>query len=173
MIKLAKREKYLTWIAAGCVVIFVLFQFLIFPFFDSKKRLEGGLKTKEKSLNEIVGLSSEYRGLQTGSQSIDQTLARRRQGFTLFSFLETAAGAAEVKSQIKYMKPSVSPGTGDYKESEVEMKLEGVTLEQLVGYLHRIESPADSVNIKRITISQNKKEKGYLDATLQVYTFER
>ena len=54
----------------------------------------------------------------------------------------------------------------------VEMKLEAITLPQLVGYLYRIESPDDVVNIKRISISENKKEQGYLDAILQVITFQ-
>ncbi len=70
------------------------------------------------------------------------------------------------------MKPSISSGTGPYKESMVEMKLEAITLRQLVGYLYRIESPDDLINIKRISISQNKKEQGYLDAIIQVLTFQ-
>ena len=52
------------------------------------------------------------------------------------------------------------------------MKLESITLDQLTRYLYRIESPGDLVNIRRITISANKKEAGYLDAILQVFTFQ-
>ena len=172
MIKLAKREKFLVGIAGGCLVLFVLFKFLVFPLLDSKERLEKGIRKKASGLDRIVQLSSEYQTYQRGSQGVQQALGKRKRGFTLFSFLDEAAGASDVKSYIKYMKPSVSPGTGPYKESTVEMKLEGVTLEQLVGYLHRIESPSDLVNIKRITISENKKEEGYLDAILQVFTFQ-
>ena len=70
------------------------------------------------------------------------------------------------------MKPSDSQGTGPYKESMVEMKLEGITLNQLVGYLYRIESPENIISIKRISITENKKESGYLDTILQVLTFQ-
>jgi general secretion pathway protein M len=170
--KLARREKYLVSIAACCIAIFLVFQFLIFPFFENRKRIQRGLKAKKKGLEEIVKLRDAYQTYQKGSQGIHQALARRKKGFTLFSFLEEAAGKAEVKPHIKSMKPSVSSGTGPYKESMVEMKLEAITLQQLVGYLYRIESPDDLVNIKRISISQNKKEQGYLDAILQVLTFQ-
>ena len=170
--KLARREKYLISIAVACIVIFVVFQFLIFPFFESRGRIASGLKTKEKGLYEIMALSAEYERYKDSSQSMEQALAKRRRGFTLFAFLEEAAGEAEVKPHIKYMKPSSSSGTGPYKESTVEMKLEGVTLEQLAGYLYRIESPDNLVNIKRISINENKKEKGYLDAIMQVLTFQ-
>ncbi|MCK4487884.1 MAG: hypothetical protein KAU38_14135 [Desulfobacterales bacterium] len=169
--KLAKREKYFVLVAACSIAIFFLLQFLVFPFFEKKRRIQRGISTKEQGLKEIVRLSSEFRAYQKGSQGVQQSLARRK-GFTLFSFLEKAAGEAEVKARIKYMKPSISSGTGPYKESMVEMKLEAITLQQLVGYLYRIESPDDLVNIKRISISQNKKEQGYLDAIVQVITFQ-
>jgi general secretion pathway protein M len=170
--KLARREKYLVSVAACCIAIFLVFQFLIFPFFENRRRIQRGLKAKEKGLEEIVKLRAEYQAHQKGSQGIQQTVARRKKGFTLFSFLEEAAGEAEVKARIKYMKPSISSGTGPYKESMVEMKLEAITLQQLVGYLYRIELPDELINIKRISISQNKKAPGYLDAIMQVITFQ-
>ena len=170
--RLARRERYLVSLAACCIAIFLVFQFLVFPFFENRRRIQRGLKAKEKGLEEIMKLKADYQAYQKGSQNIQQALAKRKEGFTLFSFLEKAAGDAEVKARIKYMKPSVSSGTGPYKESMVEMKLEVITLPQLVGYLYRIESPDDLVSIKRISISENKKEQGYLDAILQVITFQ-
>ncbi|MBW1740117.1 MAG: hypothetical protein JRJ42_03160 [Deltaproteobacteria bacterium] len=170
--KLARREKYLVSAAACCVAIFFLLQFLVFPFFENRRRIQRGIRAKEAGLKEIVRLRSEFCAYQKSFQDVQQSLARRKKGFTLFSFLEAAASEAEVKAHIKYMKPSVSSGTGPYKESMVEMKLEAITLPQLVGYLYRIESPDNLVNIKRISISENKKERGYLDAILQVLTFQ-
>ena len=155
-VKLAKREKYLVSLAACAVAIFLLFQFLVFPFFEERKRIQRGIRAREEGLKEIVRLGAEYQVHKKGFQGITQILARRKKGFTLFSFLEKAAGEAELKGHIKYMKPSDSKGTGPYKESMVEMKLEGITLNQLVGYLYRIESPENIVSIKRISIQENK-----------------
>ena len=169
--KLARREKFLVLIAACSVAIFCILQFLVFPFFDKRRRMQRGITTKEQGLKEIVRLGSELGAYQKGSRGVQQSLAGRK-GFTLFSFLEKAAGEAEVKARIKYMKPSSSSGTGPFKESMVEMKLEAITLQELVGYLYRIESPDDLVNIKRISVSENKKEQGYLDSILQVITFQ-
>ena len=71
------------------------------------------------------------------------------------------------------MKPSISKEEGSYQETMVEMKLEALTLEQLVRYLYRIEIPIDLIVIKRISIQANKREKGYLDAILQVLTYQQ
>ena len=172
MIALAKREKYFVGIAACSILIFLLFQFFISPFFENRKRMQRGVKAKEVGLKEILILSAEYEAYKRDSRGIQQLLARRKKGFTLFAFLEKAAGEAGVKENIEYMKPSASKGTGAYKESMVEMKLEAVTLNQLTGYLYRIESPEDLISIKRISIKQNRKEAGYLDAVLQALTFQ-
>jgi len=171
--KLAKREKYLVSLAACVVVAFVLFQFLIFPFFDKRERLRKGVRVKEGELKEIVALSAKHKNYKKNFQGIQETLTKREKGFTLFSFLEKSAGGVEVKDYIKYMKPSVSQGKGPYKESMVEMKLEGITLKELVRYLYRIEVPEKAISIKRISIKENKRETGYLDAILQVLTFQQ
>ena len=170
--KLARREKYFISIAAVSISIFLLFEFLIFPFLEKRERIQGGLKAKEERMREIVMLGAEYQAIKKSSQVIDQFLAGRKKGFTLFSFLDRAAGEAEVKDHIKYMKTSTSKGKVPYKESIIEMKLNAITLNQLVGYLYRIESPENVIKIKRISITENKKESGYIDAVLQVLTFQ-
>lgn len=160
----------LTAVAIG---VFVLFKAVVFPFADKMERLERGVRAKEQGLKDIARLSAEYQSYQKGSRGIQQVLAKRPKGFTLFSFLERAAGEAQIKDNIKYMKPSVSSQTsGPYKESMVEMKLEGVTLKQLVDYFYRIESPENVVSIKRLSIKELKKESGYLEAIVQVLTME-
>ena len=153
--------------------IFFLMQLVVFPLLDNRKRLQRSVEVKEVGLRDMLRMQAEYQGYQSGSQGIEKFLANRKRGFTLFSFLEQAAGAAEVKDNIKYMKPSASKGSGPYKESMVEIKLETITMKQLVGYLHRIESPKNVTSIKRISIKGNKKEPGYLDVVLQVLTLNK
>ena len=171
--QLAKREKYLIILAAIVIILALVIQLAIMPFVDKRERYSNNVTVKQKNLQEMAGLRQEYLALQQGSDILAQRLAKRPKSFTLFSFLEKAAGEAEVKENIKYMKPSASTGKGPFKESLVEMKLERITLVQMVGYLKRIESPEMLVSIKRVSIQSNKKETQYLDAILQVLTFTK
>ena len=100
--KLAKREKYAVSIGALLVVIFLLFQFLIFPFFEERDRIQRGVRAKEAGLQEIERMRAEYQDLKKSSQEIKQILTRRNRGFTLFSFLERAASETAIKDHIKY-----------------------------------------------------------------------
>jgi len=169
--QLAKREKYLITLAVLVIVFALVIQLVIAPFLEKKKRYENNVVTKQNNLLQMVTLRQEYLLLEQDSKILAQRLAQRPKNFTLFSFLEKAAGNAGVKDNIKSMKPSASTGKGPFKESLVEIKLERVTLGQLVGYLKLIESPDDLVNIKRVSIQSNKKETQFLDAVLQVLTF--
>ncbi len=170
---LSKREKYFVSTALCAVVVFCLLQFIIIPFFEKRTRIETACRAKEKVFEEISVLSAEYQAYEKRSLDIRGTIERRKKGFTLFSFLEKTAGDTAVKDHIKYMKPSELQSTGTYKETMVEIKLEGITLKQLVDYLYRVEFSGNAICLKRISIKENKKESGYIDAVLQVVTFRQ
>ena len=172
MMKLGRRERILVSLAACCIAVFVLFQFIIFPFFDKREVIGRGIDAKRAGLKEIVRLRSEYESYKRGADGIQRHLRRRMKSFTLYSFLEQAAGKARVKDHIKYMKPSASRSNGRFKESMVEIKLDKISLKQLVDYLYLIESPENIVSIKRISIKDSKSAQGYLDAVMQVLTID-
>jgi general secretion pathway protein M len=169
--QLAKREKYLIALAVIVIISALVIQFVIMPFWENRERLKNNVTVKQNNLEQMVALRRQYLLLQKDSNTLAQRLTSRPQKFTLFSFLEKAAGDAGVKDNIKSMKPSASTGKGPFKESLVEMKLERITLGQMVGYLKLIESPENLVSIKRLSIQANKKETQFLDVVLQVLTF--
>jgi general secretion pathway protein M len=174
-IKLAKREKYVVVAAACFIALFLLINFAVLPFFKEKGRLSKGILVKEAEFKEIAALSSEYLKYREEAGEMERILAKRGKGFTLMSYLDNAAGEAGVKGQIKYMNPSKSSstkGVGAFEESGVEIKVEAINTDQLVSYLYLVEDPEDLIFIKRISVTDNKKQDGYLDSIIQVMTYE-
>lgn len=167
---LGKREKIFISLGVGFVALFLLVQFISLPFFDQREAMKRGIEAKRRGLKEIRILKAQYESYTKGAEGIQHHLGRREKGFTLFSFLEQAAGSARVKDHIKYMKPSDSQGSGRHKESLVEMKLDRINLRQLVDYLYLIESPEHLVSIKRVSIRDSQGAPEYLDAVMQVVT---
>ncbi|MBN2256175.1 MAG: hypothetical protein JW736_10735 [Deltaproteobacteria bacterium] len=169
-ISLTKREKLYVVGGASAVVIFLFIQFLLFPLFDAKAKMKRSIERNERILQEIIELRSDYHFIKNSTDSIRAALKKRDKDFTLFSFLEKQAGRAGVKTNITYMKPSTETDTGPYRESSVEMKLEGITLKQLVDYLYFIESPRDLVQIKRISIKQSSSQR-HLTVLIHALTY--
>ncbi|WP_456384868.1 hypothetical protein [Desulfolithobacter sp.] len=170
---LGKRDRTALMIGALAVGGFVLLQFVVFPLAEKKRRLERGITVREKAVREMRDMQQRYRQLHARANSLNSRLEKRSPDFSLFSFLEKMAALTGVKEGIVYMKPSIIQGDGPFRQNMVEMKLQGITLQQLVDLLKLVEAPENIVAVKRITIQENKNEQGMLDVIMQVVTVER
>ncbi len=169
---LDKRERRVLFAGILFVVCFLLFQFIVSPFLESRTKIETSIERKRSELVKIVKLQKEYEVLRSEAGGIKITLSQRAPDFTLFTFLDKQATASNVKNLIKYMKPSTSEENDNLNQSVVEMKLQRVTLKSLVTFLRLVESVDNVVSIRRISIQQSGREQGYLDVIMQIMTFE-
>ncbi len=171
--KLNKHEKYIVYGAGGLIALLIIIQFIVTPFFERKARMKRNLQAKTAILAEMQQLQFEYQGLKKNSQISKSRFDRRQKGFTLFSFLDKLAGKAGIKDRISYMKPSKTvEKDSTYKISRVEMKLDGITLEQLVTYLHGIETSDNMVDISKLSITKKEKNQELIIVVMQVETLE-
>jgi len=122
---------------------------------------------------EMQAMQSRFLQLNKQSNTLEERLSKRSQSFGLFAFLEKKAAEAQIKDNIDYMKPSELAGEGVLQQNMVEMKLKAVNLKELVAFLERIESPKNIVELKRISIQENKKKEGSLDIIMQVISLVR
>ncbi len=165
---LTPKDRRALVIGISALAFFLLVQFVLFPLLDKRKRLNRGISIRQKGLVEMQEMQSRYTQLSRQSNTLEQLVSKRSGEFGLFSFLEKMAAEAEVKENIAYMKPSDATGDGELQQSMVEMKLNAINLKQLVSFLERIESPENIVELKRISIQENKKQEGTLDVIMQV-----
>lgn len=172
MNRVSKREKLMLYLAAGFVGLFLIVRLIVFPVFDERTRLQRVLAAKTATLADIRVLAAEYIALKDRSDVALQRISRKQDGFTLFSFLDRMAGETNLKDRIAYMKPSTqTPKDSPYKISLVEMKLQTITLEQLVVYLHRVETDASAIQVRRISIVKTGKGKPFIDAVMEIESY--
>ena len=171
--KLNRREKFIIY-GAGCLLgLLLIVHFVITPFFENKNQMQRSLQTKKSELAEMRRLQAEYQALKEKLKSSEASLGEREKGFTLFSFMDRLAGQAGIKDRISYMKPSSTlQKDSNYKISRVEVKLDAITLEQLTTYLYGIETSANMVMVKKLSISKKDKDENFINVVLQVETLE-
>lgn len=170
--RLEKREKYILLFGVFFVLGFIVLQAMVLPYIDARQTMTRSLSRNERELVDIQLLRQEYLELKSRQGDIEKRLTERTPGFSLFSFLEEQAAATKVKNSVTYMKPSANEIDEGFNESIVEMKMERVTLDQLVAFLEKIESEEKIVSIQRISIQENGQEEGLLDTVLSIKTFE-
>lgn len=168
---LEKREKRMVAGLGAVVALLLLYNFLLAPLLSTRENLQKSLVKKEVELQEMRSMQQEYRMLQSESTDIKGRISRRAKDFTLFSYIEKHAALARVKKNIKYLKPSEVEREGALQEARVDMKLEQISTENLVAFLKGLESEENVIYVSRLSLKEHGKEKGYLNAVIQLITF--
>jgi hypothetical protein len=168
--KLSSRERWVLFGGVGFVFCFSVLQLIIMPVLDAQSNLEKSIARKKQELVEIRMLQQDYYALKNEEGTIQARINQRGSGFSLFTFLDRQAAEAKVKKQLQYMKPSTIEGN-ELNEAMVEMKLQRITLADLVEFLRLVESEENVVFIRRFTIQESGDEQGYFDSILQIVTF--
>lgn len=172
MMKLSWRERMVFGAGGAVAAVILLLTLVIFPLMDKRSQLARGIESRERALVEMRELQARYRDLHGKANVLLEQLGSREANFSLFAFLEQMAAKSEVKKNIAYMKPSNTSSDGAFKETLVEMKLQEVTLKQLVEFLVLVEAPEKIVALKRISIQENTQTKGALDVIMQVVSLD-
>ncbi|MDD3080712.1 MAG: hypothetical protein PHW17_00630 [Desulfobacterales bacterium] len=171
--KLNRREKIIVYAAAGFLGLFIIIQFGIVPLMEKRSRLMRGIEVKAIVLEQITALRAEYEAMRSQEDMALERYENRSPDFTLFAFMDQLAGETRIKDHIEYMKPAkTEQKDSPYKISQVEMKLQNITLKQLATYLFRIEASDQMVSVKRMSITKKGKNEKFVDWVLQVETLE-
>lgn len=166
--KLDKKQRYMVAAAAAFVLIVLIFELIIFPFWEAKAKARQNISVNQKKLEEIIKLDAEFALYEAKIAKIKQVMSRRTADFSLFSYLEKKVTQAGVRGNIKYMNSSRGAQSAAFEESLIDMRLDKITIKQLTDFLYFAESPADLVKIKRITVSKMKESPEYLSAQIQI-----
>jgi general secretion pathway protein M len=167
---LQPRERLFLGGAGAALMLFLIFKIAIDPVFKHSADLDRQIVTARRQLAELRTMQQEYQRQKSVADSINNQL-KRQQNFAIFSRLEELATQTGIRNKILYINPTVSTPSEMYREESVEVKMDGVTLEQLVRYLHQVENSPQLLKIKRLDIKPRFDNRQILTATFRVSAF--
>jgi len=174
VINLNRRERFAVAVAAAGLLLFCALNWGLFPLLDKSARLDRVIAAKQSALVEMMQLKTEIQALSRQVAASSAQAAKRDPQFTLFSFLDQLAGRTGIKDKVAYMKPSTTTAKeGGQKIAVVEMKIQALTLAQLVDYLHQIETSANMIHVQWLAITRTSKPEGFIDVVVQAETIEK
>jgi len=169
--KLDTRQRYVALIGAAGVILVLCLRFAVFPLIDAKAKMKKTIAVNSQKMDEVNRLDAEFALQNVKIAQIRQALASRPADFTLFSHLEKKAQAVHIKGSIKQMNSVPGLKTDAFEESLVDLKLEKLTIKQLTDFLYQVESQAEMIKIKRITVSKMKESPEYISVQLLVASY--
>src|SRR5919204_5750431 len=146
---LTARERRLVGLAAGAVVVFVLF--LIFYSFGSTADATRKRTTlKMEKLQEVQALASSYREAQQARQNVERQLSQSN--VQLISYIEDKGTGAGLDIRSMNPKGDLPRGDGRIIETSVEVTLTDVDLGKLVAFLADVERGPGVVKVTRLRL---------------------
>ena len=164
---LNRNERVLLGVAGVLIVGIVLYLAIVQPLISASGSASRRAASAEEQVLAVQALRERYDEVNGRLSTVEQRIHGGPRG-EIFTSLEQMASQAAVK--IASMEPRTSPASEEYRETKVQVALKGVTLAQVVGYLHRIESAPQLLSIKSLRIRTKGEE--LLDVTFTVSSFE-
>jgi len=168
--QLSGRERIMVCAAAVAVVLVALWLGVVEPYRTAMARLDSQIASRGRSLEEVKILQQEIRQLR---QQLDEGSGRKSMDGPLFSHVEMLTEQAGVRDRLLSMRPQQSSQQGEFRQQLVELKLEKLSLPQLVRFLYAIEYSGPGIQVRSLRVKRRFEDLSSLDVSLSVFTLEQ
>lgn len=161
--KLESRDKKTLIIGGTAAAVILLYVYVLSPFLGDLARKRDLIPKKERDLVEMKRLRDEYREIQKQLQAAQAAAAGRG---PLLTEIENITKRANLAGKIGSLKPQQGTKTEGFTESIVEVKLDNITLYDVVNYVYLLEKAA--LRVRKLSFKPRYDNPKLLSATLLV-----
>ncbi len=161
--KLEERDKKVLIFGGAAAAVILLYALIFAPISSDLSRKRDLIPRKEKDLAEMKVLRTQYVEIQQRLQELQAAAAKRG---PLLTDMENFTKQANLSSKIVSMKPQAGVETAGFKESIVEVKLENITLYDIVNYVYLLEK--NTLRIRKLQFKPRYDNPKLLNATILV-----
>lgn len=165
--RLSPRERVLLG-AGGAIGAAILVWALAGSLAERRTALKAQIAASERDVVEMTRLRDRYALLRAERDLVRRKLERGGADFSLFAHLEGVTRDVVSRDRIAAMNPSTRTVAEDLQEEDVEMRLSGVSLREVVGLMYRVEKTDLPLLVSRIQMKKRFDQPFVYDATLVV-----
>ncbi len=163
MLKLAERDKKVILYGGIAAVLILLYAFVVAPLYADLARKRDAIPKKERDLAEMRVLKDQYLEMQQRLQQLQAEAAKRG---PLLTEIENITKQTNLSSKIVSLKPQTGVQAATFKESIVEVRLDNITLYDIVNYVNRLEQA--TFRIRKLYFKPRFDNPKLLNATILV-----
>jgi type II secretory pathway component PulM len=167
--RLSWREQLVIGWGAVIVIGLLVYMFAVDPLLQKMTMLDRLIPQKQKELEQLTRLQEEYGRLKG---RVDQNVRSLAADFSLSTFVEKTVLEKVGKPHLAGIKPQPELPFENYEEVAVEVRLEQVTLAQVVAFLSGLEQAPQRLRTKRLEIKSRFNEPDLLDAAITVAVYQ-
>jgi len=162
-LKLESRDKRTLIFGGIAAAVILLYVFVVSPLTADLSRKRELIPKKEHDLAEMRVLREQYLDMQQRLQQAQAAAAKRG---PLLTDIENITKRTNLSSKMVSLKPQAGVQAAEFTESIVEIKLDNITLYDIVNYVYQLEQ--DGLRIKKLNFKPRFDNPKVLSATILV-----
>lgn len=167
------RERIIVAAGGAMAAAVLVFLLIIDPVMATIDKLDRQAKRKAKDSQELALVAQEYVVKQARIAKLEERMPSPPAQFSLLAFLEEATTTAQIRDRIAGMQPQAPIAVQGYQETAVDLRLDGVSLPQLLALLVAIERAPYDVQVHHLQLKPKYDNPVNLDATLKIVTYAK
>jgi len=169
----SQRERLIVSAGGAIVAAVLVFLLIIDPLMATIDKLDRQARRKAKDSQELALVAQEYVIKQARIAKLEQRMPSPPAQFSLLAFMEEATTTAQIRDRIVGMQPQAPVVVQGYQETAVDLRLDGVSLPQLLALLVAIEQAPYDVQVHHLQMKPKYDNPVNLDATLRIVTYAK
>ena len=170
--QLNQRERMFVIVGGGALVLALLYFAVVAPYRSALSRLDRQIVTRSGQLQEVKVLQDRYLAMQKQMSQVARLLGKR-QDFSALSFIEDLVEQTAGRENLLSMRPQSPETRNEFTIDSVEIKLERLTLRQLLELLMGVEGATTPMQVKSLYLKQRFDDRSLLDASMTVTALRR
>jgi general secretion pathway protein M len=169
----SQRERIMVAACGSMVAAVLVFLLIVDPLMASIDKLDRQARRKAKDSQELALMVQDYVAKQARLAKAEQRMPSLPIQFSLLAFMEEATTAAQMRDRIVGLQPQAPIVVQGYQETAVDLRLDGVSLPQLLALLVAIEQAPYDVQVHHLQMKPKYDNPANLDATLRIVTYAK
>jgi len=164
--KLDGRERVLVKIAGALITLFILFNLVYLPIQGALGGLGDRIEERQHDAVEVARMMRTYQRLRVDLATMRTRTVAASGNFSLFSAVEQALSHAPGKEKISSITPAEKAIPGGMMQYTVELKLNALSLPQIVDTLYGLSSLNVPVTVSTLHISRRSQDQHSFDVEM-------
>lgn len=167
------RERIIVAAGGALAAAALVFLLIVDPLMATIDKLDRQARRKAKDSQELALVAQDYLLKQARMAKLEARMPSSPAQFSLLAFMEEATTTAQIRDRIVGMQPQAPIVVQGYQETAVDLRLDGVTLPQLLALLATIEQAPYEVQVRHLQMKPKYDNPINLDATLKIVTYAK
>jgi type II secretory pathway component PulM len=164
--KLEPRERVLVQVAGALVALFIAFNFVYLPIQGALGGLGDRIQERQHDAVEVAHMMRAYQRLRVDLTTMRTRTVAASGDFSLFSVVEQALTRAPGKDKIGSITPAQKAILGGMTQYSVELKLNALSLPQVVDTLYGLSALNVPVTVSTLHVTRRSQDSHTFDVEM-------